>query len=167
MTAIDPREFSGKRVLVTGGTKGAGKAIAERFLQGGATVAITARSVPTEKTPAHYIQADVSTSQGTSKVIHEILDRFKSRLRRHEHSPIVAWFGFLRPFAQVCTTFSARPSRAAGINRTGVPPGVSGSVSYSRADRVWVDSELLPRIEGCRSAPMAFQRSGPAQMPQV
>ena len=68
MTLSDPREFSGKRVLVTGGTKGAGKAIAGRFLQGGATVAITARSVPTEKTSAHYIQADVSTKQGTSKV---------------------------------------------------------------------------------------------------
>src|ERR1700758_3677356 len=36
-------EFGGKRVLVTGGTKGAGKAIASRFLQGGATVVITAR----------------------------------------------------------------------------------------------------------------------------
>ena len=51
MTASDPREFSGKHVLVTGGTKGAGKAIADRFLQGGATVAITARSAPTERTP--------------------------------------------------------------------------------------------------------------------
>src|SRR6516162_1428637 len=65
--ANDRGEFKDKRVLVTGGTKGAGKAIADRFLQGGATVAITARSAPTEKTPAYYIQADVSTSQGTSK----------------------------------------------------------------------------------------------------
>ena len=68
MTASDLREFSGKRVLVTGGTRGAGKPIAGRFLEGGATVAITARSAPTDASPAHYIQADVSTRQGTSKV---------------------------------------------------------------------------------------------------
>ena len=42
-------EFSGKRVLITGGTKGAGKAIAERFQRGGATVIVTARSIPEEK----------------------------------------------------------------------------------------------------------------------
>ena len=59
-------EFRGKRVLVTGGTKGAGKAIADRFLQGGATVVITARSAPEEKTESHFIQADVSTSEGTA-----------------------------------------------------------------------------------------------------
>src|ERR1700740_1414064 len=70
-------EFGGKRVLVTGGTKGAGKAIASRFLQGGATVAITARSGPAEKTAAHFIQADLSTSEGTAHVIHEMLSRFK------------------------------------------------------------------------------------------
>jgi NAD(P)-dependent dehydrogenase (short-subunit alcohol dehydrogenase family) len=70
-------EFNGKRVLVTGGTKGAGKAIADRFLQGGANVIITARSAPEEKTDSHFVQADVSTSEGTTKVIREILDRFK------------------------------------------------------------------------------------------
>ena len=77
MSASDPQEFSGKRVLVTGGTEGAGKAIADRFLKGGATVAITARSAPAEGTPAHYIQADLSTSEGTAHVIREILGRFK------------------------------------------------------------------------------------------
>jgi len=72
----DPNEFNGKRVLVTGGTKGAGKAIAERFQRGGATVIITARSAPEEKTSNHFIQADVSTPEGTTKVINEILGRF-------------------------------------------------------------------------------------------
>jgi len=71
---IDSHEFDGKRVLVTGGTKGAGKAIAERFQRGGATVIITARSAPEEK--ANFIQADVSTAEGTTKVINEILNRF-------------------------------------------------------------------------------------------
>jgi NAD(P)-dependent dehydrogenase (short-subunit alcohol dehydrogenase family) len=70
-------EFNGKRVLVTGGTKGAGKAIADRFLRGGATVIITARSAPEDKTASHFIPADVSTSEGTAKVIGEIQERFK------------------------------------------------------------------------------------------
>lgn len=69
-------EFAGRRVLVTGGTKGAGKAMADRFLQGGATVIITARSTPEEKTDRHFIEADLSTPTGTAQVIHEILNRF-------------------------------------------------------------------------------------------
>lgn len=73
---FDANEFTGKRVLVTGGTKGAGKATADRFLRGGATVIITARSAPAEETANHFIQADVSTTEGTTKVTKEILNRF-------------------------------------------------------------------------------------------
>lgn len=73
----DANEFADKQVLVTGGTKGAGKAIADRFRRGGATVIITARSAPTEETDNLFIQADVSTAEGTTKVINEILNRFQ------------------------------------------------------------------------------------------
>jgi NAD(P)-dependent dehydrogenase (short-subunit alcohol dehydrogenase family) len=74
--ATDASEFREKRVLVTGGTKGAGRAIADRFRRGGATVIITARSAPDNKID-NFIQADLSKAAGTSKVVDEILNRFR------------------------------------------------------------------------------------------
>jgi NAD(P)-dependent dehydrogenase (short-subunit alcohol dehydrogenase family) len=73
-------ELSGKIALVTGGTKGTGKAIAERFLQAGATVVITARNKPEEENKnLHFISADLSTPEGTEKVVDEVLAKY-SRL---------------------------------------------------------------------------------------
>lgn len=70
-------ELSGKIALVTGGTKGAGKAIAERLAQAGATVIITARNAPEEPNEQlHFISADLSTREGTNKVAQEILSTF-------------------------------------------------------------------------------------------
>jgi NAD(P)-dependent dehydrogenase (short-subunit alcohol dehydrogenase family) len=67
-------ELSGKIALVTGGTKGAGRAIAERLLQAGATVIITARNAPEkENSSLHFIPADLSTAEGTQKVINEVM----------------------------------------------------------------------------------------------
>lgn len=70
-------ELSGKIALVTGGTKGAGKAIAERLLQAGATVIITARNPPEPETAnPHFIAADLSQPEGTEKVAATILKKF-------------------------------------------------------------------------------------------
>ncbi len=71
-------ELSGKIALVTGGTKGAGKAIAERLLKAGATVIITARNKPEKPNEnLHFISADLSTSEGTKKVVDEVLSAYK------------------------------------------------------------------------------------------
>ncbi|RKS98221.1 SDR family oxidoreductase [Chryseobacterium defluvii] len=70
-------ELSGKIALVTGGTKGAGKAIAERLLQAGATVIITARNAPEkENTNLHFISSDLSKEEGAQKVISEVLSTY-------------------------------------------------------------------------------------------
>ncbi|WP_370897372.1 SDR family oxidoreductase [Chryseobacterium gossypii] len=70
-------ELSGKTVLVTGGTKGAGKAIAERLLNAGATVIVTARNPPESgRKEIHFIGADLSRPEGTEKVVTEILSTF-------------------------------------------------------------------------------------------
>lgn len=70
-------ELSGKIALVTGGTKGAGKAIAERLLQAGATVIITARTPPEEaNNKLHFIGSDLSTAEGSEKVVREVLSAY-------------------------------------------------------------------------------------------
>ena len=70
-------ELSGKIALVTGGTKGAGKAIAERLLQAGATVIITARNEPKKKNRnLHFISADLSKPDGTEKVVQAVLEKY-------------------------------------------------------------------------------------------
>jgi NAD(P)-dependent dehydrogenase (short-subunit alcohol dehydrogenase family) len=70
-------ELSGKIALVTGGTKGTGSAIAERLLQAGATVIITARNAPEkENSQLHFIPADLSKAEGAQKVVSEVLSTY-------------------------------------------------------------------------------------------
>lgn len=70
-------ELSGKIALVTGGTKGAGKAIAERLISAGATVIVTARNAP-ESTyeNLYFIEADLSKAAGAQKLISNVLRQF-------------------------------------------------------------------------------------------
>lgn len=70
-------ELKDKIALVTGGSKGAGKAIADRLLKAGATVIITARNNPEDHgNGIHFISADLSKPEGTQKVMEEIQKRF-------------------------------------------------------------------------------------------
>jgi NAD(P)-dependent dehydrogenase (short-subunit alcohol dehydrogenase family) len=68
-------EFAGKRVLVTGGTRGIGAAVVNRFTSGGATVLTTARSVTADDHGRTMIQADISGAEGSDRVIRETLER--------------------------------------------------------------------------------------------
>jgi NAD(P)-dependent dehydrogenase (short-subunit alcohol dehydrogenase family) len=71
------QDLTGKTALVTGGSKGTGKAIAERLLAAGASVIVTARNKPEgDDRSFHFIAADLSKPEGTEKVINEIMSSY-------------------------------------------------------------------------------------------
>src|SRR2546421_495229 len=69
-------EFNGRRILVTGGTRGIGEAIVNRLVRGGGDVIATARSVSPETSAERFVQADVSTQDGIGTVVKAVMDRF-------------------------------------------------------------------------------------------
>lgn len=74
---FNSKELYGKKVLITGGTKGIGEAISKRLIEAGATVIITARTIPDDiQNSKRFIQADISTKEGTNKIINDVMDHF-------------------------------------------------------------------------------------------
>ncbi len=77
----DPLDMEGRAVIVTGGGRGVGRGITERFLEAGAGVVICGRSVP-EKLPAAggreavFRQADVRELDQIARVIACAQERF-------------------------------------------------------------------------------------------
>ncbi|WP_459614261.1 SDR family oxidoreductase [Bordetella sp. 2513F-2] len=65
--------LKGKRVLVTAGTKGLGKAVVELFGELGATVLATARHRPQEASGALFIAADLATTAGCDDVVRAVM----------------------------------------------------------------------------------------------
>jgi len=63
-TKNDPTEFAGKRVLISGGSKGLGRATVNRFLVGGARVITAARGSLEPIDGVEFVQADLTTAEG-------------------------------------------------------------------------------------------------------
>src|SRR6266446_1714665 len=70
-------EFKGRRILVTGGTRGIGEAIVKRLVRGGGDVVATARSVSPETAADRFVQADLSTREAIETVLKAVTDRLK------------------------------------------------------------------------------------------
>jgi NAD(P)-dependent dehydrogenase (short-subunit alcohol dehydrogenase family) len=71
------QDLTGKIALVTGGTKGIGKAITARLIAAGATVIVTARNQPEEaELPYHFIAADLSRPEDVTQVAKEVTAQF-------------------------------------------------------------------------------------------
>jgi NAD(P)-dependent dehydrogenase (short-subunit alcohol dehydrogenase family) len=70
------KEFAGKKALVTGGSRGIGGATAQRLIDAGAKVVVTARNIHAE-TPkdAIFIAGDTRTKEGAQKVAREAIEK--------------------------------------------------------------------------------------------
>jgi NAD(P)-dependent dehydrogenase (short-subunit alcohol dehydrogenase family) len=63
MNMSSETELTGKRSLVTGGTRGIGEAIVERLRRGGGTVITTARAIGSSKQTSVRAQGSIKSSR--------------------------------------------------------------------------------------------------------
>lgn len=72
---VNAGEFAGKRVLISGGTKGLGRATVDRFVAGGARVITSARGPLEPIDGVEFFRADLTTAEGGQALATAALDR--------------------------------------------------------------------------------------------
>ncbi|MFF0815253.1 SDR family oxidoreductase [Rhodococcus sp. NPDC003318] len=80
MNADNPADFTGRAVLVTGGTKGIGRVVAETFLAAGAQVTVCARSAPdspvgADGREARFLPVDVRDADAVKAMVADASSR--------------------------------------------------------------------------------------------
>lgn len=70
-------QLTGRRALVTGGTKGLGAAVVRGLREAGAQVIATARAMPADAVDGvHYVAADLSTADGAAEAARVVLEQW-------------------------------------------------------------------------------------------
>ena len=84
--------LSGRAVLVTGGTKGLGRALAAAYRTAGADVLVCARNAPEESLPAgiDFVSADLRDAGAAAGVVDAVMSAFGAMRCASQHGTVLS-----------------------------------------------------------------------------